>query len=283
MAIPIPPPGRRIQTKIGFRTAVWSPIGQVSSAGFIKDGPGVPPHALRVFGTYALMYLLDGSGYYRDEAGRLEKLRPGDLVTVFPDVGHIYGPGPGERWTEMFVVFEGPAFDLFRASGVLDPERPIARLEPIEQWLGRLAPFIDGPFPATTDESAQEVCRLLAILADVRAIGPEREPVSAEQRWVAEASRVLGAELGEEIDLAQIAEVVGTPYETFRKQFQKLTGVSPARYRAQRRMEAARELLLYSRMTGKQVAEMLGFNDEYHFSKRFKQLTGKSPREFRKG
>ena len=34
--------------------------------------------------------------------------------------------------------------------------------------------------------------------------------------------------------------------------------------------------------TNKQLAEMLGFYDEFHFSRRFHQITGQSTREFRR-
>ena len=54
------------------------------------------------------------------------------------------------------------------------------------------------------------------------------------------------------------------------------------RYRAGRRIETACDLLQYTTMTGAQIAERLGFSDEYHFSKRFKELRGKSPRQFRR-
>ena len=35
-------------------------------------------------------------------------------------------------------------------------------------------------------------------------------------------------------------------------------------------------------LSGKEIAEHLGFSDEYHFSKRFKQVTGLPPSEFRR-
>jgi len=34
-------------------------------------------------------------------------------------------------------------------------------------------------------------------------------------------------------------------------------------------------------LTDRQIAERLGFCDEFYFSRRFKQLTGRSPRQFR--
>jgi AraC-like DNA-binding protein len=70
--------------------------------------------------------------------------------------------------------------------------------------------------------------------------------------------------------------------ETFRKKFARLAGTPPWRYRMTQVIERACRLVHEGRLTNKEIAERLGFNDEFHFSRRFKQITGRSPREFRK-
>jgi AraC-like DNA-binding protein len=47
-------------------------------------------------------------------------------------------------------------------------------------------------------------------------------------------------------------------------------------------VDRACELMQERRLTDKQIAESLGFCDEYYFSRRFKQMTGRSPRAFRR-
>jgi AraC-like DNA-binding protein len=47
-------------------------------------------------------------------------------------------------------------------------------------------------------------------------------------------------------------------------------------------MEQARALITERNLSNKQLAEMLGFYDEFHFSRRFHQITGQSTREFRR-
>lgn len=62
----------------------------------------------------------------------------------------------------------------------------------------------------------------------------------------------------------------------------KLTGYPIHKYIMVRRISKAIELLQYSDMRISEIAEKVGFPDASHFSKVFKQLMGKSPREFRK-
>ena len=75
---------------------------------------------------------------------------------------------------------------------------------------------------------------------------------------------------------------MGMPYETFRRRFTREIGIAPARFRAERTIEAACHLLQYTGMAGAQIAERLGYADEYHFSRRFKQLRGETPTQFRR-
>jgi len=70
-------------------------------------------------------------------------------------------------------------------------------------------------------------------------------------------------------------------YETFRKRFLAANGSSPRAYREARRIDAARELLLLTWLTQREIASSLGYSDEYHFSKRFKRATGVAPSTLR--
>ncbi len=70
--------------------------------------------------------------------------------------------------------------------------------------------------------------------------------------------------------------------ETFRRRFTRELGIPPARFRAGKIMEAACHLLLYTSLTSAQIAERLNFSDEYHFSRRFKQIRGETPTQFRR-
>jgi AraC-like DNA-binding protein len=60
------------------------------------------------------------------------------------------------------------------------------------------------------------------------------------------------------------------------------SGKSPGEYRADEIVRRACSLLLESNETLAAIAADLGFHDAFHLSKRFKQVVGMSPQEFRR-
>jgi AraC-like DNA-binding protein len=98
--------------------------------------------------------------------------------------------------------------------------------------------------------------------------------------WFLQAADLLERSAADdERTLRNVAESCGMGYESFRKKFTDIAGEPPARYAMARRIERARQLLARHRFTNKELAEMLGFHDEFHFAKTFKKLTGKTPRQ----
>jgi AraC-like DNA-binding protein len=260
----------QLESRIVYQSDTGSPLGRVTLAGFLKNHTGPGPN-MRVLGSYALMYLLRGPGLYRDARGVRSELVTGDLLLVFPNIAHTYGPPPGETWDEFYIVFSGPAFDLWRKKNLLDTSALVHHLEPVDYWLRRL----DDAVERGTD-SLQRVCALQHALADALA-----QPVGGgEATFLAKAKSLLEADV--ETALPVIARQVGLSYETFRKQFTRLAGLPPAQYRATQRILKACDLLVTGSMPIKDVATELGFCDEFHFSKRFKQITGLTPSQYRR-
>lgn len=231
----------------------------------------------RRFDGYALVLVFSGHGTYRDVRGRDEPVGGGDAILVTPGFEHWYGPPDGQRWGELFVVFEGPLFDLLAGAGVLGPERPLLRGRGAAEWVERTTALVGAATPSSPEAALSELWSFGALLLDLlgpAAPVPERDPIGTAQR-------LLASDLDASLDLVDVARSVGLGYERFRHRFSAEAGSSPARYRDQRRIEAARELLRHTELPHRQIAAILGFADEFHFSKRFRALVGCSPRAFR--
>ena len=68
----------------------------------------------------------------------------------------------------------------------------------------------------------------------------------------------------------------------FNRTFKKVTKVTPIQYIISLRITSAINLLENTNHNIKQIASMVGYNDEYYFSRLFKKSTGLSPTAYRK-
>jgi len=262
----------RIGTNTGLGRITLSGLAHRTSGGL---------STMRIFGSYAAVYCFDGRAYYKDTNGLDLPILPGDLILVFPELGHRYGPQKGHLWSEYFLCFEGPVFDLWRQSGFLDSARPVHHLEPVDYWLKQFQSVLGSDRTPGLAPSVLETCRLQQVLAEallseeLRAISPH------DLDWVSRAKGLLEADLDRRQSMPRIAGKLGSSYETFRKRFTRIVGFSPAHYRDARIIDHACRLMQEENLSNKQIADRLGFCDEFHFSHRFKQILGQSPRKFR--
>jgi AraC-like DNA-binding protein len=264
-----------LQSKI--RTATFaqqaaSPLGTIRLAGFIENGWGTG--GPRCYPSFGLVILLEGLGFYRDERGYSLELTPGDLTWVFPRLQHAYGPQPGKHFTEFYVVFDGPAFDLWETQNLFRDLAPVQHLDRKEIWLDRLLSICVPP-ARTSARACAAVLNLQVALIDL--IRLRSKPDDQVPEWLERGAHAL-----EQLELpaggvVQVAQDLGVSYETFRKRFRTRFGLSPQQYRIRRVMQLAAVLLTEERLSVKETAARVGFGDPYYFSRTFRKVTGRSP------
>ena len=81
---------------------------------------------------------------------------------------------------------------------------------------------------------------------------------------------------------AALAKEVGLSVSRLYDLFRQETGTVPGRYVRTRRFEKAKELLLTTHLTVKEVAAHVGVHDDSHFVRDFHHLFGMSPTKFRR-
>lgn len=274
---------KKTEYDILFRSALRSPLGYIGATGTIFNSAGVGDNPMRILGSYAVVYLLDGSGQFRDANGFSSEVVAGDLILIFPDVAHCYGPTRGSYWNEFHAVFEGKIFDLWRTSGLLDETQPMLHLDPVEWWRKRFI-SLQNWARASSGNDAQnalrQACALQMLLADALAARSENL-ASGELDWLERARGLLVKNATSSTRLHDVAREMGMSYESFRKKFVALNGTSPGQFCLQQQMDRACEMLSAG-SRNQEIAYALGFCDEYHFSRQFKKIVGTSPQEFRR-
>ena len=263
---------------------VQTEVGSILLAGLHLFGHGVNQTGKpRVFDGAALVLVTRGEGMYKDSRGKKSPIKSGDAILVFPGSPHWYGPQRDQVWDEIYVAFDGPLFAPWFTSGLLDPDFPIRHLgEKMDSkgswlmlWIEQFADL------KSRTKQIQAMTSLVQFLSEI-ALGEGNGHKQADD-WLARAKGLLSYDLKGEIDLERVAKDLNTSYEAFRKRFQSHAGMAPMRYRNERKIESAKQMIRYSsQISNREIAEALGFSDEFHFSKRFRQIAAVTPTEFRK-
>jgi AraC-like DNA-binding protein len=227
--------------------------------------------------------MVEGRGYYQDVRGMKRELGPGDVVLVFPEIAHAYGPLPESDWTQIYFVFDGPQFHLWRTQGLLSPDKPVLRLGAAEYWRQRLYDILKSEPIHGPSAALRAMGRFLQVIAEMIAIDAESTRETGRDAWLEKSLRRLSERGSAGWPLPQdVAKEVGLSYENFRKRFVQHTGESPGRYQKRRRLEWACADIYHGEHSLKQTADALGFCDVFHFSKAFKQEIGITPSEYRR-
>lgn len=239
--------------------------------------------AWRTMPVYSLVYVTKGGGCFRDERHKADApVSAGDVICLFPGIAHTYGPPPGERWNEINVEFSGPVFDAWMGAGLLDPRQPVRHLGSPRVWLRRFHDVVLPLAKRSAEQTLRDAGRLVALIAEMCATW-QTPRLDADVEWAGHArTRLLAMPVEEALDLVREARHFGLGEQAYRKKFKRLCGLTPTLFRSRHLVELACHRLISGHESVKTVGLTSGFGSEFYFSRRFKQITGMSPGEYRR-
>jgi len=269
-----------------FRTSQMHPTGNLRSAGMgrsLREGDWPDTRCWYSYPYYTFNMMLESScGSYHNENGFKCQVAYGDFFLTFPDVKHLYGPGQGEFWNELFVNYAGEVFDIYYQQKYFCSTQPVWHLEKPDQWIKRLQKLLQKKRPSTKIAIAREVSHFLGFLFEMMEVAvPKGEGLTVND-WFARACLLLTADM-RNVNLQEIARELNMTYPTFRLNFTRRAGMPPYQYRDQKRVEAACTALAKNpSKLYKEIAHSLGYARGDHFARQFKKHTGMLPSEYRK-
>jgi len=118
---------------------------------------------------------------------------------------------------------------------------------------------------------------LAASTSSIQSAGEVKSPGDI----VALVKEYMHVNYSKQIDLTEIADSFGFSSAYLTKVFREQLQTTPSKYLNEYRMMVAKQLLRDTALPVKDIAEQVGFTDQFHFSKRFKQNSGYSPAQYR--
>ncbi|MFF2090499.1 helix-turn-helix domain-containing protein [Paenibacillus sp. NPDC058174] len=109
---------------------------------------------------------------------------------------------------------------------------------------------------------------------------PLQQPSIGKDSMIDKTLRYLEQFYMEHITVKALADMAEMPAWQYTSLFKERTGKRPLDYLAELRIEHSKKWLIESDAPLRDIAERVGFKDEYYYSRRFRQFSGVAPRQY---
>lgn len=270
----------------------WGLFLNVAGQSFIAPGTVYPPteHPSgyyftwengRVLSEYQINYITKGTGILENKRGKFT-VKPGSLMIIRKDEWHRYRPVKTKGWIEHYIGFDGDFANHFLVQNQILQGQSVIHCgtrEDIIDTYYRIFELSKKEDPGNQQIIAGLIIKLLGhIVAWQKLRNFTGRPI---EKLIQEARFYIRENIEGEVDLEKLANDNYIGYSYFRKMFKKYTGVPPLKYHMDLKLLRAKEMLLNTDMSVKEIAFELDFHSLHYFSRLFKKKLGFTPTEIR--
>ena len=123
---------------------------------------------------------------------------------------------------------------------------------------------------------------ILSLIAEVLARERRNDQANYYQQTVEKAKYLMESNIFYAINLSAISDQLGISTSRLNEIFKTYTSMTPYQYYIHIKIHKAEGFLEKGSFSVKEVAYKMGFDDQYYFSRLFKNKTGVSPSDWRK-
>ncbi len=229
-------------------------------------------------------YTLAGRGAFREHSdAAMRPLLPGHVfTTIVPSDNAYFLPADSPRWTFFWLIIDHPYVaqrfrDRTRTAGSIWPVSPQHALV-----MRALELFDASRATLLRDDFAEEGAIFQFMLEWERFAHDWLYPPAPREKLLDDVRREVLARFGRQPPtVEQIAEQRGLSRTRFAHFFRKTTGLTPARFITQLRLDEAARLLTETDLKLERIARQTGFADATHFGKVFRRNFFATPTKYR--
>jgi AraC-like DNA-binding protein len=230
----------------------------------------------RTLASYAVVLVESGAGTLTTRASGVHRVVGPCLFFLVPGVAHSYGPDAGTEWHERWALFEGALAGEFERSELIRRGEPLVPLGDVTEMV-RLFSTLHSEM---LDHAPLSRAACAATLHRLVVRGAMQRPVV--EGASAGAIGALRDRALESVDLAALAQEFGLSPATLRRHCLEAYGVPPKVLQMRLRLDRAKELLAVTSDTVEAIAQAVGFEDSFYFSRIFLKYEACAPTVFRR-
>lgn len=236
----------------------------------------------RKLDSYQLLYIVKGRGYFYTSPEHRIEISEGDMIMLYPQQWHSYMPDKKTGWTEMWIGFEGINMENRLKNNFFNKEQVVYRIG----LQDNIVSLYNQAIKVANEEKSgcQQFLAGIAnlILGMTMYYNHNKCFDSVTEAKIDKAKIIIRENLLHGITPEDVASKLNMSYSWFRKLFKDYTGVSPAHYILELKIQEAKQILSCSNANIKEVSYYIGFDNIAYFSKVFKKYTGVTPIEYKR-
>ena len=236
----------------------------------------------RILPEFQILYITRGRGVFESKISGKKKIEAGNVIFLFPGIWHRYMPNQQTGWKEHWISFNGTQPEKFQENGILSPEKPVIEIGLKEEIIRLYQQVLDlmeiekvGFKEIIATLTYQLIAQVLAFERSKKFSGKEIESI------ISRAKVCMADRIDKQMNMEELVSELGVGYSWFRRMFRHYTNLAPAQYFLQLKLNKARDLLLNTSLSVKEIAMITGFESQFYFSKFFKRRIGMSPTDLR--
>lgn len=235
----------------------------------------------RTLNEYQINYITDGKGVFENEKGKFA-IRPSSLIITKKGEWHRYRPAKSTGWQEHYIGFNGKLAEHFFENTPILKDQPVIycgdRAEVIDTYY-KIFELVKNEIPGNQHIASGLIVKLLGyIVAWQKHRNFAGTPI---EKLIQDARFYMRKNIEGEVDLEKLANDNYIGYSYFRKMFKKYTGFAPHQYMLDLKLIRAKELILTTDKSIKEISYELGFQSIHYFSRFFKKKMGQNPSDLR--
>lgn len=252
----------------------------VFGMGFLSRDPNDAQLVDSVSPLYHCSVLMEGKGILIDQQFNSYPISVGCAFQRFPNTRYTLYIDKTQPWKEYQITFSEPVMNALRTISSFHNSNPVFKLQlhpHLQQWMIEMANITAV---AAQDIMLETYFDLQRLLLDIH-LQEDDSDFSLALSVIRFAGCIVMKDIQNPPSVKELAKACNLSYGKFVQIFKQYTQTSPLRFLQHYKFCYA-DRLLHEGRSIRDVASLLGYSDQFSFSKQFKQTMGISPSKSRR-
>ncbi len=237
----------------------------------------------RVLSEYQIIYISNGKGILEVKNAEPIMIEGGTIFLLFPNIWHRFKPLLDTGWEEFWVGFNGHYVEYLMRQDCFNPQNPVLKVGFDNEILNIFIRLIDTSKHESMVFSQMASCFVIQLLGLVNASALMVDKTKSRQEQIIQTIRFkIQGNWDKNLDFEDIASENNITYDWFRKAFKNILGIAPGQYLLNIKIEKAAQMLRETNLTLSEIAAKTGFENEFYFSRMFKNKMNCTASSYRK-